>query len=106
MPNGGGTKSRVGAALATAFPAAKMDVRETSSGVQFWVTSRGFSGMGSDQKRRSVLAALRGDAGGHLHGATIEHVQADQFRIVPPPAAAESQVVTIRLVAPRPATPL
>ena len=100
MPNGGGTKSRVGAALSQAFPNATMSVLERANGLEFRVTSPDFSGMGSEERHHRTLIALREDPGDHLHGAPVEHAEADEFRIVTPISAPESEVLTIRLISP------
>ena len=101
MPNGGDTKSRVGAALSHAFPGARLRVIERDGGVEVQVMSRALANMHSEERHHRILDALREDGGDHLHGAQIEHLQADFFRIVPPRLAlAESEVLTIRAIAP------
>ena len=101
MPNGGDTKSRVGAALSHAFPGARLRVIERHGGVEVQVMSRALANMHSEERHHRILDALREDGGDHLHGAQIEHLQADFFRIVPPRLAlAESEVLTIRAIAP------
>ncbi len=99
MPNGGDTKSRVGAALRRAFPNANVRTLERSSGLEVQVVSQEFSALGSDERRDRTLAALREDKGDHLHGATVEHLGGSRFRVVPPPMAiADGEVMSIQLV--------
>ena len=100
VPNGGGTESRVGAALYRAFPNATIDVLERANGLEFRLTSPDFSGMGSEERHHRTLIALREDPGDHLHGAPVEHSGGDEFRIVTPISAPDSEVLTIRLIAP------
>ena len=101
MPNGGDTKSRVCAALSHAFPGAKVRVLERDGRVEVQVTSPALTNVRSEEPYHRILDALREDGGDHLHGARIEHLHADLFLIDPLPfALAESEVLTIRMVAP------
>ena len=94
MPNGGGTKSRVSAALSAAFPDAEVVVSERDEALEFSVTSPDFSVMRCDEKQSRVLDVLRDNI--HLHGAKVEYLRGDRFRVYSPVGVSE---LTIRLIA-------
>lgn len=90
MPNGGGTKSRVGAALWNAFPDGEVVHLERGDTLEFSVTSPSFSGMGCDEKRTRVLDVLRESI--HLRGAKVEHLHADRYRVFSPVGVSELMI--------------